>query len=52
MAIDLPAGSDLYADAAYLNQEHKEPLTDLQGITLKAAPKKNSLIRDIWAQQE
>jgi len=51
MAIDLPVGSDLYADAAYLNQEHKDLLADWQGITLKAATKKNSLIRNTWAQE-
>ena len=51
MAVDVPRGSDLYADAAYINQEQKELLFDLQGVTLKAATKKNSLIRNTWAEE-
>lgn len=51
MSVDLPAGSDLYGDAAYLNQEQKELLADFEGINLKAATKKNSLIRNTWPQE-
>jgi hypothetical protein len=51
LALDLPTGSDLYADAAYLNQEQKGLLSDLEGINLKAATKKNSLIRNAWAEE-
>lgn len=51
MDVDLPTASDLYGDAAYLNQEQKDLLSDLQGVTLKAATRKNSLIRDTWAQE-
>lgn len=51
MAIDLPAGSDLYGDAAYLNQEIKDLLLDFKGVTLKAATKRNTLIRNTWADE-
>ncbi len=51
MSVDLPAGSDLYGDSAYLNQQQKELLADLEGVKLKAATKKNSLIRNTWAQE-
>ncbi len=42
MDVELPAGSDLYGDAAYINQEMKELLLDFEGVTLKAATKKLS----------
>ncbi|MBC7568664.1 MAG: hypothetical protein H7319_02880, partial [Spirosoma sp.] len=44
--ISLPTGSDLYGDAAYINQEIKLLLLDFEGVTLKAATKKNTLIRN------
>ena len=50
MTVDLPASSDLYGDAAYLNQEQKEWLA-CEGIRLKAATKKNSLVRNTWAEE-
>jgi len=51
MDIDLPTGSDLYADSAYLNQEQKSLLYDFQGINVKAATKKNSLVPNTWAEE-
>jgi len=51
MDIDLPAGSDLYGDSAYMNQDQKTLLCDFQGITLKAATKKNSVVRNTWAEE-
>lgn len=51
MDINLPAGSDLYADAAYINQAMKELLLDFEGVTLKAATKKNTLIRNTWSEE-
>ena len=50
MAIDLPPSSDLYGDAAYLNQKQKEWLAS-EGIGLKAATKKNSLVRNTWLEE-
>lgn len=51
MDINLPAGSDLYGDAAYINQEMKDLLLDFEGVTLKGATKKNTLIRNTWAEE-
>ena len=51
MALDLPENSDLYADAAYLNEEQKELLLTFNKIRLKAATKKNSLVKNTWAEQ-
>lgn len=51
MDINLPAGSDLYGDAAYINHEYKELLNDFQQIRLKAATKKSSTIRNTWAEE-
>lgn len=51
MDMDLPVGSELYGDAAYLNQEMKELLLDFEGVSLKAATKKNTLIRNTWAEE-
>ena len=50
MAVDLPSSSDLYGDSAYVNQEQKEWLAS-EGIRLKAATKKNLLIRNTWAEE-
>lgn len=43
MGIDLPDNSHLYADAAYVNQDVKETLLQLQNIKFKVATKKNAL---------
>ena len=51
MEIDLPPNSDLYADAAYINDEDKELLLLMQDIRLKAATKKSSLIKNTWAEE-
>lgn len=51
MALDLPENSDLYADAAYLNEEQRELLLVFNKIKLKAATKKNSLTKNTWAQE-
>ncbi len=50
MAVELPPSSDLYGDAAYLNQQQKEWLSS-EGICLKAATKKNSQVRNTWADE-
>ena len=50
MAVDLPSSSDLYGDSAYVNQEQKEWLAS-EGIRLKAATKKNLLVRNTWAEE-
>jgi len=50
MAVDLPPSSDLYGDSAYLNQEQKEWLAS-EGIRLKAATKKNLLVRNTWIEE-
>ena len=49
MCIDLPQNSDLYGDSAYLNDEQKAWLAS-EGIRLKAATRKNSLIRNTVAE--
>lgn len=51
MDIDLPENVDLYGDAAYLNQQEKELLLEFYQIRLKAATKKNSLVRNTWAEE-
>jgi hypothetical protein len=51
MPLDLPQNSDLYADAAYLNEEQRELLFTFNKIKLKAATKKNSLVKNTWAEE-
>jgi hypothetical protein len=51
MNVDLPAGSDLYADAAYINHQHRDLLFEFQQIRLKTATKNNSKERNTWAQE-
>lgn len=51
MDISLPPDSDLYADAAYINEEYKQLLLDYQNVRLKAATKKNSKARNTWAEE-
>lgn len=51
MDIDLPQNSDLYGDAAYINKEHKEFHEKFNGIKLKAATKKNSVVKNAWAEE-
>lgn len=51
MLLDLPENSDLYADAAYLNEDQRELLLTFNNIRLKAATKKNSLVKNTWAEQ-
>ena len=51
MNIDLPENGDLYGDAAYINQQHKDLLLQFNQIRLKAATKKNSLIKNTWAEE-
>ena len=45
MDINLPKNGDLYGDAAYINQQYKDLLLQFNQIRLKAATKKNSLIK-------
>ena len=40
MAIGLSAGNDLYGDVAYLNQEQKALLSDLEGTILSQSLKR------------
>jgi hypothetical protein len=51
MDIDLPEKSNLYGDAAYLNEEEKELLKTYQSIDLKAATKKNLKVQNTWAEE-
>ena len=51
MDINLPENGDLYGDAAYINQQHKDLLLQFNQIRLKAATKKNSLIKNTWAEE-
>jgi hypothetical protein len=51
MDINLPKNSDLYGDAAYINKELKEFHEKFNGIKLKAATKKNSLVKNTWAEE-
>lgn len=51
MDIDLPSDSDLYGDSAYINQDYKDLLLEFQQIRLKAATKKNSIIKNTWAEE-
>jgi hypothetical protein len=51
MDIHLPANSDLYGDAAYLNQEICQNLLEFEQIRLKAATKSNSVLKNTWAQE-
>lgn len=51
MDINLPANCDLYGDAAYINQQHKDLLLEFNQIRLKTTTKKNSLIKNTWAQE-
>lgn len=51
MAVDLPENSDLYGDSAYINAEIKALLAEFQRIRIKAATKKNSKVRDTWAEE-
>lgn len=46
MDINLPGNGDLYGDAAYINQQHKDLRLQFNQIRLKAATKKNSLIKN------
>lgn len=50
MSLDLPENSDLYGDAAYLNEDQRELLLTFNNIRLKAATKKNSIVKNTWAQ--
>lgn len=43
MPLDLPENSDLYGDAAYLNEDQRELLLTFNNIRLKAATKKTLL---------
>lgn len=51
MDINLPKNSDLYADAAYINDEFKQLHTEFNQIRIKAATKKNTLIKNTWAEE-
>jgi hypothetical protein len=51
MDINLPENGDLYGDAAYLNQQHRELLLEFNQIRLKAATKKNSVVKNTWAEE-
>ena len=51
MDINLPKNGDLYGDAAYINQQHKDLLLQFNQIRLKTATKKNSLIKNTWAEE-
>lgn len=51
MDINLPSNSDLYGDAAYINEEQKVLLSEFQQIRLKFATKKNSKERNTWAEE-
>ncbi|MEA5261078.1 IS982 family transposase [Arcicella aquatica] len=51
MDINLPKNGDLYGDAAYINQQHKELLLEFNQIRLKVATKKNSVIKNTWAEE-
>lgn len=48
---DLSTGSDLHDDTAYINHEMKELILDFEGVSLKAATKGNTLIRNMWAPE-
>ena len=50
MDIGLPTKSRLYAGAAYLNGGIKGLLSESRMVSLKAATKKNSAIRNTWAE--
>ena len=51
MDINLIKNGDLYGDAAYINQQHKDLLLLFNQIRLKAVTKKNSLIKNNWAEE-
>lgn len=51
MDVNLPKNSDLYADAAYINDELKQLHAEFNQISLKAATKKNTLIKSSWAEE-
>ena len=51
MDINLPENGDLYGDAAYINQQHKDLLLHFNQIRLKAATKKNSIVKNTWAEE-
>ena len=51
MPLDLPENSDLYGDAAYLNEDYRELLLTFNKIRLKAATKKNFLVKNTWAEE-
>ena len=51
MDIDLPENGDLYGDAAYINQQHKDLLLHFNQIRLKTATKKNSIVKNTWAEE-
>jgi Transposase DDE domain len=51
MDINIPENTDLYGDAAYLNQQQKELLLEFNDVRLKAATKKNTIERNTWAQE-
>lgn len=51
MDIDLPENSHLYGDAAYLNGEIKELLLEFHQLQLKAATKKNTIVKNTWAEE-
>jgi hypothetical protein len=38
-------------NAAYLNQQHRALLLEFNQIRLKAATKKNSVVKNIWAEE-
>jgi hypothetical protein len=51
MDINLPRNSDLYGEAAYINEEFKDFYAQFHQIRLKAATKKNTLERNTWAEE-
>lgn len=51
MEVNIPPNSDLYGDAAYLNEQLKELYLECYNIRLKAATKKNSICKNTWMQE-
>ena len=51
MDINLPKNGDLYGDAAYINQQQKDLLLLFNQIRLKTATKKNSIVKNTWAEE-
>ncbi len=51
MDVNLPANSDLYADAAYLHEEFKELHLLFDQIRLKAATKSNTIVKNTWMEE-